>query len=317
VLSAAGDGAGFTSCLSAAASALRYRLKHIVAPRPLRSGAFTVGVVIFVLYLSCGYVTLAFERGTAAETVFRSQDPQLYSLVSLSDPDDPDFPRDNSIRCNDPQALTEYLAGLSTDLLENFPQEQSGRRLILQYDGPDGRIGLTLSSDTLKLVDFSSRDYETTYYHLPEGVDWEYLDTIILTAPYLRVHYNNTDFQYSRGMRATVFHMTKEENGISTLLQERDPAESSAGVFGGDTPEQATLEFSLPLAKPFSVKVENWDRTHSYTIDQDERFSSSVITLPPYSAHYTVYATLDGGNGITYEAEFRFEFGDLDQIETQ
>lgn len=318
VLSAAGDGAGFTSCLSAAASALRYRLKHIVAPRPLRSGAFTVGVVIFVLYLSCGYVTLAFERGTAAETVFCSQDLHLYSLASLSDPDDPDFPRYDSIRCTDPQELTDYLAGLRTDLLEDISSPNlTGRRLILQYDGPNGLIGLTLSTHQLKVVDFSTRDYETAFYHLPDGVDWEYLDSIILTAPYLRVHYGESGDHFPRSLRGTIFHLTKEENGVSTLLQERDSAESSAGVFGGDTPEQATLEFSLPLAKPFSVKVENWDRTHSYTIDQDERLPSSIITLPPYSAHYTVYATLDGGNGITYEAEFRFEFGDLNRIETQ
>ena len=56
LLKTAGDEQGFTTCLSASANALRYRLKSVVDPRKKPSGALVVGLVFFLLCMSCGYV---------------------------------------------------------------------------------------------------------------------------------------------------------------------------------------------------------------------------------------------------------------------
>ena len=50
ILRTAGDGRGFTTCLSASASALRYRLKSIVTPGKKASGALLVGAAFILLY---------------------------------------------------------------------------------------------------------------------------------------------------------------------------------------------------------------------------------------------------------------------------
>lgn len=60
ILHTAGDEHGFTTCLSASASVMRYRLKNIVKPEKRRSGALAVGLVFFILFMSYGYITLAY-----------------------------------------------------------------------------------------------------------------------------------------------------------------------------------------------------------------------------------------------------------------
>lgn len=62
LLKTAGDEQGFTTCLSASANALRYRLKNVVDPKKKTSGALVVGLVFFLLCMSCGYVALAYGR---------------------------------------------------------------------------------------------------------------------------------------------------------------------------------------------------------------------------------------------------------------
>ncbi len=50
ILETAGDQRGFTTCLSATGRSLRYRLKHIVKERPIRSGILVTGVVMFLFF---------------------------------------------------------------------------------------------------------------------------------------------------------------------------------------------------------------------------------------------------------------------------
>ena len=59
LLNNAKDQRGFTTCLSASANAMRYRLKHIAKPSRRRSGALAVGLLFFVLSMTSGYVALA------------------------------------------------------------------------------------------------------------------------------------------------------------------------------------------------------------------------------------------------------------------
>jgi len=316
VLSTAGEGAGFTTCLSAAASTLRYRLKHIVAPRKLKTGALTVGIVFFVLLMTCGYATFGYDERPGSETVFLSQSLDLYELESIYDPNDPDFPLGVDYDCFRPQELNEYLASLRTQLVVgNYTFKGEGKRLMLRYNAPEWDMYVTLSDNGLKVSRYEGRDEETYYYYLPDGLDWEYIDSLVLTPAALRFSHSVGDFQYVRKSFATLSQLTRIKDGERILVKERDPLADPSGVFGGSTPEQIQLEFSLPLIKPFEIKVENWDRTYSYTIERGTQASPYIIDLPPYSAHYTVCATLESEDGAVYEAQFQFELGNLDEIQ--
>ena len=69
LLDTAGDERGFTTCLSASAKAMRYRLKAITKPGKRRSGALVVGLVFFVLCMTSGYVALAYDGNTGAQMI--------------------------------------------------------------------------------------------------------------------------------------------------------------------------------------------------------------------------------------------------------
>lgn len=69
LLDAAGDGRGFSTCLSAAAGTLRHRMKCAVAPRTLRSGMITVVVLMLLLTLGNGMITISNSRGQLGDYI--------------------------------------------------------------------------------------------------------------------------------------------------------------------------------------------------------------------------------------------------------
>ena len=59
ILDTAGDARGFTTCLSASAQSLRYRLKRILTPVSLHGGTFFLPLVTFTLSMSVGLMTIS------------------------------------------------------------------------------------------------------------------------------------------------------------------------------------------------------------------------------------------------------------------
>ena len=82
LLQTAGDERGFTTCLSATAGALRYRLKNIMKPEKKRTGAILVGLTLFVLAMCSGYVALAYDAQPGTQRIFDGQD---LSAVTVSE----------------------------------------------------------------------------------------------------------------------------------------------------------------------------------------------------------------------------------------
>ena len=59
ILSTAGDARGFSTCLSASARGLRYRLRSIVKPEKKRRGILLLSALSFLLVASCGLLCVA------------------------------------------------------------------------------------------------------------------------------------------------------------------------------------------------------------------------------------------------------------------
>lgn len=74
ILHTAGDERDFITCLSALASAIRYRLKNIMKPMERPPKAVTVSLAFFILYMTRGYISLAYGSNTGAETLYQSRD---------------------------------------------------------------------------------------------------------------------------------------------------------------------------------------------------------------------------------------------------
>ena len=80
ILNTAETERGFTTCLSASAATMRYRLKSIMQPTQKYSAPLLVGIIVLVLYLTCGYVTLAYSGKTGKDVLLPSQHGELYTL---------------------------------------------------------------------------------------------------------------------------------------------------------------------------------------------------------------------------------------------
>lgn len=110
LLSTAGDGRGYTTCLSAAASSLRYRLRRVTKPVSRPSGALLVGLVLGALMLSMGCVALADSPAGAGELIFSQiPDGSVIDYIYFND----DTHRYGKPCRWDEGALTEYLSALT------------------------------------------------------------------------------------------------------------------------------------------------------------------------------------------------------------
>jgi len=308
LLCAAGDDRGYTTCLSAAASSMRYRLKSVVKPRERCSGALIVGLTFFLLCMTCGYVALAYGGTTGEDVLFQHQDHSEFELNSISLKNDK-FNADYV--CMDQAAFNEYLAGLEMDnLTGDYTFSRFERQFTYIYKTPKGTMFVDLSNHAIEFVPLYG-DHRSVIYYLPEGVDWDYLNTIIMANPAMNIHPNGTGDPYGGDFSAMLDKLTATVNGEENLMYESGISEEeTSGIFGYD-PSEVEFSFSYELAGPFTVEIENWDHTSKYTITQDELEDPFVVPLPAYPAHYRVYADFRGENGTIYKAEFRFEIGDI------
>lgn len=169
LLSSAGDERGFTTCLSARASSLRYRLRQIMKPAAKRSGALLIGFAAFFLILGCGHIAFAYGGGTGEELIFGGQDTSLYTVSDGS--------------CTDPEGLKDYVASLELmELTEEYDFDLDGvRHRVVIFDAPGDQgkqIYVGFYDDIVEFRPlFISSDLWAEYYYLPAGTDWELLDS--------------------------------------------------------------------------------------------------------------------------------------------
>lgn len=292
LLKTAGDERGFTTCLSASAGALRYRLKSVVEPRKKLSGALTVGLVFFLLCMSCGYVALAYGERTGAEVIYQSRPPEQFVLRTIELGD---------FVCTDEAALHRYLSGLSMEHISgNYSFDGEDTSWTMLFEAPEGTLGIVLSDRFIKLVPLYSGRPTAEYFYLPDGTNWEALSEFIFERPkmYVRVQYGGWE-----GFPASLSYVAGMEG--REILYERDPRESPGGISGATPTGQASLSFSYPLDGDCTVKITPLDGGSSRTFCLGGQ--SMTFPLLEESARYTVSGAFSGKDGKTYWMEFQFE----------
>lgn len=179
LLETAADERGFTTCLSASASAMHYRLTNIIKPQKRRSGALVVGVLLFVLCMTGGYTALAYGSISGAEAIYGGQDLTACTFRIIEKEEDMEDPEYTGI---DPMALHQYLAGLElAEISGNYSFEHIGTEYEFFIDTPEGGVEVFLRD---RYMTVAEKRKEQTYY-IPAGVDWEQvLQTIELKSWY-------------------------------------------------------------------------------------------------------------------------------------
>ena len=179
LLSSAGSSRGFTSCLSSSAEAMRHRLKSAVAPVRRRSGALLLGAVCFVLFITSGYVSLAYGSQSGAEVLHPGDinSGGLRGNVALSS-DDGGY---SYFELTDAQPLQDYLSTLTLcRMTGSYTLSESDKVFQCWLRVEDGTSALAIHDQILSFSSVNSSGIGVNaYYYLPDGVDWDYLYALV------------------------------------------------------------------------------------------------------------------------------------------
>ena len=181
LLNTAGDARGFTTCLSASATTLRRRLEQVLSPAARSSGAVVVGVLFFLAAISYGWMTVSYGTAPAAQVLYSDQDTAQYHIKGIEVARLTDGAQDLDYVPTDPQAFHDYLSGLSLSRLAgnyNFPDQDFSCFLF----GPDNGKLIVISHQVMEVTELGP-GAASTYYYLPQGVDWDYLTSLLEVSP--------------------------------------------------------------------------------------------------------------------------------------
>ena len=303
LLRTAGDARGFSTCLSASAASMRHRLKNVLHPARKHSGAIAVGLTFFVLCMTSGYVALAYGAGTGEDLIFSSQDLPLSSVQRM------DSPYNTSWRCRDEKALREYLGALPMDVLTgSYSFEESEKKLSLVYGTPRGALVVLLQDCTVKVVPLYGEKPAANIFYVPGGIDWEYLDAILLPDPALNVHFQEPDSQRDRTIPATLRYLDRTQNDRTTLLFSDTAMDGDvpSGSFGCEASE-ASLDFSHAVSR-LTVQVEPLGDGDGQMLSFSGPDRNFLLPLADFPARYTLDATMEDAGGAVFRAVFQFDF---------
>ena len=246
LLDTAGDERGFTTCLSATANAMRYRLQSITKPAKRRSGALIVGTVFFILCMTSGYVALAYDGNTGAQMIYQGDDYSSYVIRSVSLKDD-EFATNYEIA--NAEAFHAYLAGLTVyELTGNYSFSDSERCFTYLMDTQGGTMAVLLYDNAVKTV-WLHKDAQAEYFYVPEGIDWDYIETVIIPHPAMNVYLKEPDSVYPDDLGALLQRLWRTEDGERTLVYENIYPE-------GEYP--ASLEMPFILTRQPLISPMNW-----------------------------------------------------------
>lgn len=174
LLNAAGDGRGFTTCLSASASALRYRLKSIMHPVKKHSGAVIAALLCLLLTSTSGYVALSYGRESGRELLYGGADPSSFALydISITEGENQTY-----YKAADEEAFHDFLSSLTfSELTGRYSFSSSSRNLRCTMDSPERRVYIDLFDQWARVT---VKNAGTSCYRIVDGLNWDDLDSLL------------------------------------------------------------------------------------------------------------------------------------------
>ena len=168
LLSIAGDSRGYSTCLSASAKSLRYRLRAALPVKNKRKGVLLLFLIMIVCGLCTGRLALSTNRGTLSELA----GPDTAEISNA------DF---QSGRYADPHGIKDV------ELLSQYLSDLQVERIYTGYENDSSEGGLTgefatakrsfvLSGNYLHITDIVSG--ETEKYYIRIAPDWEFVKSL-------------------------------------------------------------------------------------------------------------------------------------------
>ena len=181
LLSSAGDGRGYTTCLSASARSLRYRLRRILHPGRRLFGGFLAALLAFSLLYGSSAVSFAYERGTGRDWLFDgTPEAAVLSERRYIWDSNRDGRGEDLYVCTDPAALIDHLAGLTLYRYTGQYDLSDGGREWEVACTVDGRYrSITFGEGFLQIMTVGEGNRPITRsFRLAAPPDWAYLESL-------------------------------------------------------------------------------------------------------------------------------------------
>ena len=318
LLDSAGDDRGFTTCLSASAKTLRYRLKNVVKERRRLTGSLLVGLSLAALLLCCGMVVVSRTYGTVDEVVLsRFETLELGTVYATEDGDDYSYGKDDEVFAWDEAALKATLGKVQvTKVMDSTaePDFSDGSRIYFGFYG----LWMDLSDEWLWIHNSHDMQELRGVYRVDSPVDWEAIFAALdFDAPdpdpspvRPRLHYYVSPREYSEEPMMAEDRLLKRTSFGEPVLPVDEPLtnwDHAGGIHGYALPEGATVRFEFNYAPTwYTVEVIGQNGEEPYTV-QGEDLPENTMELAPYSANYRIKGHFRSHRSTVYEMEFYFQ----------
>lgn len=190
LLDSAGDGRGFTTCLSSKAKTLRYRLNCAVKPGKRLNGGLVLAAMVFAMLMGSGAVSFAHQKGPLetfhqisrydeiANTSHYINEASIFSAIHT---------REQGYYSQQyAEELHQYLSSLDVTLVTKpffsavTDKLGEGEYAWIQLQDPvtEKRLNLYLWKDWLIIGQIAP--HHDVYYKVQGGINWEFLRSMMV-----------------------------------------------------------------------------------------------------------------------------------------
>jgi len=317
LLDSAGDDRGFTTCLSASAKTLRYRLKNVVRERRRLSGTILVGLSLAALLLCSGMVVVSRTYGTMEDVVFsRCEVTEPARIIATYEQAVDGYDRDEEVFAWDAEALMAELREIRVTKVMDRGGDfdlSPGKQMYLAFTG----LRFELSEEWLWIYGSKARELQGIY-RVDSPIDWETLFAALdFDAPNPdpspvrpSLDYYISHWEDSNEPMLAVDRLLQRTTADGRILPQDEPLtnwDHAGGIQGYPLPEGATVRFAFTYDPVwYTVEVIGQNGEETYTV-KGEELPDNVMELAPYSANYRIKAFFESYRNTTYDMEFYFQ----------
>ncbi len=311
ILSSADSSKGFSTCLSARAKSLKYRLQSILNPKKKNPGTFIFVLALFGALTAGsalvgvadsadktisdyfdGSENLAVQEGYIDGDSFYSCDDDIIMDYVLSLPIHEVVVGMVDLSAKDPTFIIWLKSGGSIRIYDGFASA-AGTQFILDTD---------IDEDFLKShIDFSAPD--------PDPAPVANM-RVTYSKSYIDKYNFESEFSDFRLICRLISAIRGGEDISEDIFWGKGDI-SPGGISGieKEAVESLELSFNYEQSGKFSVKISNWDNTDSQTLYFTE--IPAEIPLPTESSHIEIEASFKTNRDTSYVVKFYF---DLDYV---
>ena len=309
ILNTVADERGFSTCLSASPTALRYRLNHIFYAEKKTSGFLITAAICVLLFFTFGNFALSCGEFTGQDILFTQNGVSSLSAYELFG-FNTSFDYGNGLAyCNNEADLKQYFADMKLSRINgNYNLERTRNEIELFFKTEESEYYIHLSDQILKLQQYGETQNGLVYYHVRSDIDWEYLfslfglraiqDPALGFPPEMLFQTSNTSTQYHSGAikTLTVNGMLENENVYFTPYTLVEITKPNTDIVNFTFSHEPTLPFQIVITDHTGKLIE--------MITYDTPASS--YRLPFFDDHsYQCYVTFEDAASVL-EMEYTF-----------